>query len=37
MSRHTDNQMTREQVWVLTAITFGMAMATIILMARVVG
>jgi len=37
MSRHTDRQMTREQVWVLTIITFGMAAATIVLMARVLG
>jgi len=35
--RHTDNEMTREQVWVLTAITLGMAAATIILMGRVIG
>jgi hypothetical protein len=35
--RHTDNRMTREQVWVLTAITLGMAAATIILMGRVLG
>jgi hypothetical protein len=35
--RHTDNQMTREQVWVLTIITIGMAAATIVLMARVLG
>ena len=35
--RHTDRQMTREQVWVLTVITFGMAAATIVLMARVLG
>jgi len=37
MNRHTDRQMTREQVWVLTLITFGMAAATIILMGRVLG
>lgn len=37
MNRHTDRQMTREQVWVLTLITFGMAAATIILMWRVLG
>jgi len=35
--RHTDRQMTREQVWVLTVLTIGMAAATIILMARVLG
>jgi len=37
MNRHTDRQMTREQVLVLTLITFGMAAATIILMGRVLG
>jgi len=37
MNRHTDRQMTREQVWVLTIVTFGMAAATIILMGRVLG
>jgi len=37
MNRHTDNEMTREQVWVLTVLTLGMAAATIILMARVLG
>jgi hypothetical protein len=35
--RHTDRNMTREQAWVLTAITFGMAAATIVLMGRVLG
>jgi len=37
MSRHTDRKMTREQVWVLTVLTLGMAAATIVLMARVLG
>ncbi len=37
MNRHTDRQMTREQVWVLTIVTLGMAAATIVLMARVLG
>ena len=39
MNRHTDRQMTREQVWVwvLTIVTLGMAAATILLMARVLG
>jgi len=35
--RHTDRQMTREQVWVLTVLTLGMAAATVLLMARVLG
>jgi hypothetical protein len=37
MSRHDDRNMTREQVWVLTIVTLGMAVATIILMGRVLG
>jgi len=37
MNRHADRQMTREQVWVLTVLTIGMAAATIILMGRVLG
>ncbi len=35
--RHTDRQMTREQVWLLTAVTAGMAIMTIVLMWRVIG
>ena len=37
MNRHTDRQMTREQVWVLSIVTLGMAAATVLLMARVLG
>jgi hypothetical protein len=35
--RHTDHEMTREQVWVLTVLTLGMAAATIVLMGRALG